>query len=160
MLREFKNYISLINQPQARFGVAVSGGIDSVVLCELCAQAGIAFFLVHCNFKLRGEESERDEQFVRLLANNYDVAVLVKEFSTEEYAARQKCSIQVAARELRYNWFAELNKQDENNYILLAHHANDNIETVVMNFFRGTGIDGLTGMSAVMHDTHCLRPLL
>ena len=160
MLREFKNYISLINQPQARFGVAVSGGIDSVVLCELCAQAGIAFFLVHCNFKLRGEESERDEQFVRLLANNYDVAVLVKEFSTEEYATRQKCSIQVAARELRYNWFAELNKQDENNYILLAHHANDNIETVVMNFFRGTGIDGLTGMSAVMHDTHCLRPLL
>lgn len=159
MLQHFKNFIASL-QPQSKFGVAVSGGIDSIVLCELCAQAGVSFFLVHCNFKLRGAESERDEQFVRLLAERYNVSVLVKGFDTEKYAAEKKISIQVAARELRYTWFAQLNEENENNYILLAHHANDNIETVLMNFFRGTGIEGLTGMPWVMHDTHCLRPLL
>jgi len=155
LLQDFKNFINSLNQPQAKFGVAVSGGIDSVVLCELCSQAGISFFLVHCNFKLRGEESERDEQFVRSLAQKYGVTVLVKEFDTEIYAVEKKCSIQMAARELRYAWFASLNKENENNYILLAHHANDNIETVLMNFFRGTGIEGLTGMPQLLPEACC-----
>jgi tRNA(Ile)-lysidine synthase len=160
LLQKFKSFISSLNQPQAKFGVAVSGGIDSVVLCELCARAGVYFFLVHCNFKLRGEESERDEQFVRSLATKYGVTVLVKEFDTEKYAAEKKCSVQVAARELRYSWFGELTKENANSYILLAHHANDDIETLLMNFFRGTGIEGLTGMPIIVHDAHCLRPLL
>ena len=160
MLQNFKNFIGSLNQPQAKFGVAVSGGIDSIVLCELCAQAGISFSLAHCNFKLRGKESNRDEQFVRSLAKKYGVTVLIKEFDTEKYSEEKKCSIQVAARELRYRWFAELTKENANSYILLAHHANDNIETVLMNFFRGTGMEGLTGMPWLIADAHCLRPLL
>ena len=159
MLQDFKNFIASPGLQHAKFGVAVSGGIDSVVLCELCAQAGIDFFLVHCNFKLRGEESERDEQFVRTLAKKYGVKILVKEFDTEKYAAENKLSIQVTARELRYQWFSDLHQQDKNTYILLAHHANDDIETVMMNFFRGTGIEGLTGMPLLSYH-YCLRPLL
>ena len=156
MLQDFKNFIASPGLQHAKFGVAVSGGIDSVVLCELCAQAGIDFFLVHCNFKLRGEESERDEQFVRTLAKKYGVKILVKEFDTEKYAAENKLSIQVTARELRYQWFSDLHQQDKNTYILLAHHANDDIETVMMNFFRGTGIEGLTGMPLLSYH-YCLR---
>jgi len=159
LLQDFKNFIASPGLQHAKFGVAVSGGIDSVVLCELCAQAGIDFFLVHCNFKLRGEESERDEQFVRTLAKKYGVKILVKEFDTEKYAAKNKLSIQVTARELRYQWFSDLHQQDKNTYILLAHHANDDIETVMMNFFRGTGIEGLTGMPLLSYH-YCLRPLL
>src|SRR4030095_15959682 len=98
------NFIASINLPHAKFGVAVSGGIDSSVLCELCAMAEIPFFLVHCNFKLRGEESERDEQFVCSLSEKYKVEILIKEFDTAKYAEENKCSIQVAARELRYQW--------------------------------------------------------
>lgn len=159
-MQDFKKFISQLNKPQAKFAVAVSGGIDSVVLCELCQQAGIEFSLAHCNFKLRGEESERDEQFVRSLAKKYAVAILVKEFETDKYASEKKYSIQVAARELRYDWFASLHEADKNSYVLLAHHANDNIETVLMNFFRGTGIEGMTGMPSMVKESFCLRPLL
>jgi tRNA(Ile)-lysidine synthase len=116
--------------------------------------------MVHCNFKLRGEESERDEQFVRSLAEKYKVNIIVKEFDTQKYAVENKCSIQVAARELRYQWFAGLHQQEKKVYILLAHHANDDIETMLMNFFRGTGLEGLTGMSSFISYNFCLRPLL
>lgn len=159
MLEDFKNFIDGLQSPHAKFGVAVSGGIDSVALCELCAQASLPFFLVHCNFKLRGEESERDEQFVRSLAQKYGTQILVKEFNTEKYSLEKKCSIQVAARELRYGWFEDLHRQNKNVYILLAHHANDDIETLMMHFFRGSGLEGLTGMPALSYN-HCLRPLL
>jgi tRNA(Ile)-lysidine synthase len=159
LLQDFKNFISSLRLPHAKYGVATSGGIDSVVLAELCVQSGISFFLIHCNFKLRGEESERDEQFVRSLAAKYEVEVLVRSFDTEKYAAEKKLSIQVAARELRYAWFAQLHTEDKNRYILLAHHANDNIETLLMNFFRGTGLEGLTGIPGMAGD-YCLRPLL
>ena len=145
LLQDFKKFISALNLPHAKFGVAISGGIDSVVLAKLCEQAAIPFFLVHCNFKLRGEESERDEQFVRSLAAKYGVAILVKAFDTEIYAAENKLSIQVTARELRYQWFAELHAEDKNRYILLAHHANDNIETLLMNFFSGYRIGRTNG---------------
>jgi tRNA(Ile)-lysidine synthase len=160
LLQNLKQFIDSLKLPHAIFGIAVSGGIDSVVLCELCAQAGIQFFLVHCNFKLRGEESERDEQFVRRLAEKYGVAIIVKEFDTEKFASENKYSIQVSARELRYRWFMQLHQEDRNIYILLAHHANDDIETVLMNFFRGTGLEGLTGMSSFISYNFCLRPLL
>jgi tRNA(Ile)-lysidine synthase len=159
LLQNFKNFIATLNLPYAKYGVAISGGIDSVVLAELCAQAKLSFFLVHCNFKLRGEESERDEQFVHSLAKKYAVEVAVKSFDTEEYASKKKLSIQVAARELRYQWFAELHAEDKNTYILLAHHANDDIETLLMNFFRGTGLEGLTGMPEMVGD-YSMRPLL
>ena len=110
LLREFRQYISQENLFSSKdtLLLAVSGGIDSVVLCELCQQAGYNFVIAHCNFQLRGEESERDEQFVRSLGEKYNKQVLVKRFETEEYAATNKVSIQVAARELRYGWFFSL----------------------------------------------------
>jgi tRNA(Ile)-lysidine synthase len=170
LLEEFIKYIHEQNlfQKKDRLLLAVSGGLDSVVLCELCHQAGFDFEIAHCNFQLRGEESERDEKFVRALSDKYDVKIFVKKFDTKEYAQRNKLSTQVAARELRYAWFDGLldasNRQpvtgnQETSYIqhrtshissctylLTAHHANDNIETLLMNFFKGTGITGLHGI--------------
>jgi tRNA(Ile)-lysidine synthase len=97
-------------QKKDRLLIAVSGGADSVVLCELCHVTGFNFEIAHCNFQLRGEESERDENFVRSLAEKYRVRVFVKRFDTNTYAENNKVSIQVAARELRYAWFDELLK--------------------------------------------------
>lgn len=141
-----------------RLLLAVSGGVDSVVLCELCHKAGFHFIVAHCNFQLRGEESERDEQFVRSLGEKYGVSVWVKKFDTEQYSMEKKVSIQVAARELRYAWFEELLHEQKANYLLTAHHADDNAETVLMNFCRGTGLQGLTGIPAVAGNIR--RPLL
>ncbi len=147
--------------PKDKLLLAVSGGVDSVVLCELCKQAGYDFIIAHCNFKLRGEESERDELFVRQLAKKYGVEVEMKKFDTEKYATEKKLSIQEAARELRYNWFKELINQLTNkpiNFLLTAHHADDNNETLLMNFFRGTGLHGLTGIPSSIN--YIRRPLL
>lgn len=172
LLLQFQNIIKQQNlfSPKDKLLIAVSGGVDSVVLCELCKQAGCDFNIVHCNFKLRGKESERDEQFVRELGKKYGVEVLVQQFDTDIYAADHKLSTQEAARELRYNWFAELvgsqkpgvvrqNPKPETRKLLLtAHHSDDNNETVLMNFFRGTGLHGLTGIPASIN--YIRRPLL
>ncbi|MBL7744964.1 MAG: tRNA lysidine(34) synthetase TilS [Chitinophagaceae bacterium] len=161
--------------PKDKLLLAVSGGVDSVVLCELCKQAEYDFIIAHCNFQLRGEESERDEQFVRMLGEKYRTEVLVKKFETEKYAADHKLSIQEAARELRYTWFEELvnnllateNSRSKETpthhspltiHLLTAHHADDNNETLLMNFFRGTGLHGLTGIP--VKTGHIRRPLL
>ena len=147
-------------------------GVDSVVLCELCKQAGFHFEIAHCNFQLRGEESERDETFVQSLGGKYETKVFIKKFDTEKYAAENKLSIQVAARELRYKWFDELidvnlsarNRKpstfniQHSTFLLTAHHANDNIETLLMNFFKGTGIKGLRGI--LPKQGKIIRPLL
>lgn len=140
--------------------LAVSGGVDSVVLCELCHQSGYNFSIAHCNFHLRGAESDRDEQFVRVLGMKYGVETFVKQFDTEKFAAENKVSTQEAARELRYAWFKELINQSDNQSInlLTAHHADDNNETVLMHFFRGTGLQGLTGIPA--SNQYIRRPLL
>ena len=140
--------------------IAVSGGVDSVVLCELCHQLNYSFSVAHCNFQLRGAESDTDEQFVKELVEKYAVPFFVQKFETEKYAAENKISIQVAARELRYSWFAELINQSTNqlNYLLTAHHADDNIETITMNFFKGSGINGLKGILPKQH--HLVRPML
>jgi tRNA(Ile)-lysidine synthase len=116
--------------------------------------------MVHCNFGLRGEESSRDETFVRSLASRYNVPVMVEHFDTSAYAAAQKISIQQAARNLRYSWFQQLLAGGVYDYLLLAHHANDNVETTLMNFFRGTGIEGLTGMPFSIPHVKGIRPLL
>ncbi|MBC7949240.1 MAG: tRNA lysidine(34) synthetase TilS [Chitinophagaceae bacterium] len=142
--------------------IAVSGGVDSVVLCELCRRSGYDFTIAHCNFQLRGEESERDEEFVRDLASKYGVDVLVKKFETGEYATKYRLSIQEAARNLRYTWFTELTIHNSA-LTLTAHHADDNAETVLMNFCRGTGLHGLTGIPAIgSHSSipYLRRPLL
>jgi len=143
-----------------RFLLAVSGGVDSVVLCELSKLAGLNFSIAHCNFKLREEESFRDEQFVRQLAGNYSAGVFVKEFDTALFAKENQVSVQEAARLLRYQWFDALREKEGFSFTLLAHHANDNIETLLMNFFRGTGLEGLTGMEEHSAYSNCLRPLL
>jgi tRNA(Ile)-lysidine synthase len=161
IVKKFREFFKERNLLQSTFLAAVSGGIDSVVLCELCRQSGIQFSIAHCNFQLRGEESERDEQFVRDLATKYGVDVQVKHFDTSAYAEQQKISIQEAARELRYDWFVELRKAMGFSATLLAHHADDNIETLMMNFFRGTGLRGLTGMpEGNLDEKFFLRPLL
>jgi tRNA(Ile)-lysidine synthase len=140
--------------------LAVSGGIDSVVLCELCKQAGFPFAIAHCNFKLRGEESERDAAFVQQLAAGYQVPFYKKEFETQIYATTHKLSIQEAARELRYGWFGDLLTTHHSplTYLVTAHQLDDNIETMLMHFFRGTGIQGLRGMLPKQGTT--VRPLL
>ena len=148
--------------------LAVSGGVDSVVLCELLHRTGFQFVIAHCNFRLRNEESERDSEFVRGLAKKYGVRFFVKEFDTNSYASENKLSIQEAARELRYEWFNKIIKTDIStaadrelptaNWILTAHHGDDNIETMLMNFFRGTGIQGLRGI--LPKQGKLVRPLL
>src|SRR6476659_10257630 len=110
LLQRFKEFIAqqhLFHQ-RDKLILAVSGGVDSVVLCELCKQAGYNFIIAHCNFQLRGKESERDKEFVKALGEKYKVEVLVKDFDTEKYAQENKKGIQEAARDLRYGWFAEI----------------------------------------------------
>jgi tRNA(Ile)-lysidine synthase len=142
-----------------KFLLAVSGGVDSVVLCDLFDKAGLDFIIAHCNFQLRGEESDRDELFVKHLGERYGKEVFVKRFETYTYASDNKVSTQVAARDLRYKWFRTLAFDEKKaDLIVTAHHADDNIETVVMNFFRGTGLKGLIGMDAEY--LKIFRPLL
>ncbi|MCO6498049.1 MAG: tRNA lysidine(34) synthetase TilS [Chitinophagaceae bacterium] len=139
--------------------LAVSGGADSVALAELCFLSGYRFEIAHCNFQLRGEESERDEKFVRSLAERYGVPLHCRKFDTEAYADEHKVSIQVAARELRYRWFDELmDSMEPPVWLLTAHHAEDNVETLLMNFFKGTGIQGLQGIR--LKSGRIIRPLL
>lgn len=147
--------------------VAVSGGIDSIVLVDLLQQLHFSFSIAHCNFELRGEESERDELFVTALAKRYDKPLFVQKFNTQLFAEASKLSIQEAARKLRYDWFSELissrqltieNQTANNNFIVTAHQANDNIETLLLNFFRGTGISGLHGIPP--KQGNIIRPLL
>ncbi|TXG35279.1 tRNA lysidine(34) synthetase TilS [Seonamhaeicola maritimus] len=151
MLEPFKNHIlynlSFLNN--ARLLIAISGGVDSVVLTHLCYQLGLDISLAHCNFNLRGKESDGDEEFVVQLADNLDIEAFTESFNTEGYASENKMSIQMAARELRYYWFDELAQQLGFDYILTAHHADDNLETFLINFSRGTGLDGLTGIPEV-----------
>lgn len=133
-------------QQKDRLLLAVSGGVDSVVLCALCKQAGYNFAIAHCNFKLRGAASDSDEKFVQALAASYNVDFYVTVFNTTAIAVTTKKSIEETARELRYNWFKSLCVENDYQYIVTAHHADDNIETVMMHFFRGTGIKGLRGI--------------
>lgn len=138
--------------------VAVSGGVDSVVLAHLCKKAKLDFSLAHCNFNLRYEESDADEIFVEDLADALDVNVFTQSFDTEKYAEEAKISIQMAARDLRYDWFDQLSATFKFDYILTAHHANDNIETFLINLVRGTGLEGLTGIKA--ENDKIIRPLM
>ena len=138
--------------------IAISGGVDSVVLTHLCHDLKLNFSLAHCNFNLRGEESKADEEFVMELGEQLDVEVFIQNFDTKAYSESHKTSIQMAARELRYHWFADLAEQLDYNFILTAHHADDNLETFIINFTRGTGLNGLKGIPEV--NENIVRPLL
>ena len=142
----------------SRILIAISGGVDSVVLAHLCKKANLDIALAHCNFHLRGKESEGDEAFVMELADALEIEVFIEGFETEAYARNKKISIQMAARELRYHWFEELRETLSFDYIFTAHHANDNLETVLINLVRGTGLEGLTGIPE--WNGAILRPLL
>ncbi|MBR4391188.1 MAG: tRNA lysidine(34) synthetase TilS [Bacteroidales bacterium] len=138
--------------------LAISGGIDSMVLADLLLKAKADFVLAHCNFHLRGEESDDDEQFVRDYAERNGLTLYVKQFDTTCYAKEQGLSIEMAARELRYAWFEELRQQLGYEYIAVAHHADDQLETFFINLLRGAGIRGLKGMQPV--NGNIIRPLL
>ncbi len=160
MLKSFDSHIDahLEFLKDTRLLIAISGGVDSVVLAHLCSKLNLNFALAHCNFNLRGEESNADEDFVLDVAEQLEVEVFIENFDTQSYADEHKRSIQMAARELRYDWFAELAKQLQFDYILTAHHADDNLETFLINFTRGTGLNGLTGIPMI--NDNIVRPLL
>lgn len=138
--------------------LAVSGGKDSVLMAHLFKLAGFDFGIAHCNFNLRADESQRDESFVRMLAGSLGVPFYVTHFKTKEYAAKQRISTQMAARDLRYNWFEEIREANHYNFIALAQHQDDAIETVLLNLTRGTGIAGLHGI--LPKRDKLIRPLL
>jgi tRNA(Ile)-lysidine synthase len=191
LLQKLQQYIKANNlfSPKDKLLIALSGGMDSVVLCELCRQTGYDFEIAHCNFQLRGEESNRDEAFVKALGEKYGVKTHTKTFDTAAVAKEQRKGIEETARDLRYGWFREIMTNDEEqmvndkgrmtnderstkevlassnlqiikspNYLLTAHHSDDNIETAMMNFFRGTGIKGLRGI--LPQQGNIIRPLL
>ncbi len=151
-------------RPSCRLLLAVSGGIDSVVMTDLFYKSGFDFAIAHCNFKLRSQESDRDETFVATISKKYNKEIFVKKFETEIFAAENKISTQEAARELRYKWFAEiriqLSKSTGLAYTAIAHNADDNIETALMFFLRGSGVHGLTGMTELNEEKKIIRPLL
>ncbi len=138
--------------------LAISGGIDSVVLAHLFNKLKINFSFAHCNFRLRGVESDLDEQFVKDLSNNYKIKTHVTSFNTENYAKSKKTSTQLAARELRYNWFHQILDEYKYNKLATAHHADDNLETFLINLTRGTGLEGFTGIPEKTNKL--IRPLL
>ena len=143
---------------ESKFLLACSGGIDSVVLVLLCHELNLDFSIAHCNFGLRGKESEEDAEWVKQLGTKIQRYTYIKRFETDDYAFKNKVSIQVAARELRYAWFEELRQIHQLKYCITAHHADDNLETFLINLSRGTGLRGLMG---IPEKTETLaRPLL
>lgn len=160
MISQFKNHINtnLSFLYESKLLIAVSGGIDSVVLVHLLNQLNLDISLAHCNFNLRGLESDKDEAFVNNLAEQLGLEVFIQNFDTENYAKQHKLSIQMAARELRYKWFEELRYQLDYDYILTAHHSDDNLETFLINLSRGTGLEGLSGIPVI--NEAIVRPML
>lgn len=138
--------------------LAFSGGVDSAVLAELLHQAGIPFAIAHCNYQLRGKEADDDEAFAANTARKYKVTFFCERFDTGKYAVENKLSIQAAARQLRYDWFATILKKNKLDAVATAHHKNDVVETMLINFTRGTGIAGLHGI--LPKQDGLIRPLL
>lgn len=138
--------------------LATSGGLDSMVMVDLFRKLPFEIAMAHCNFQLRGLESFGDQDFVENYAKANEIPLFITQFDTEAFAKDYKLSIQVAARELRYSWFYELLETKNYDYILTAHHADDNLETFIVNLVRGTGIDGLTGIPA--QNEKVIRPFL
>ncbi len=160
MLQRFRQFISanqLISKSTYVLA-AVSGGKDSVTMCELLHLAGINFGIAHCNFQLRGTDSDLDEEFVRKLATHYKVPFFSHRFETETFAKDNRISIQMAARDLRYAWFRKLASENGFESIATAHHLNDVFETILLNLTRGTGYAGLQGIQP--RNGNIIRPLL
>lgn len=160
MLEKFQNHITK-NFPflnEKKLLLATSGGIDSMVMVDLFKKLSFEIAIAHCNFQLRGIESFGDQNFVKDYASNNEIIVYITQFDTKAFAKDYKLSTQVAARELRYNWFHELLETENYDYILTAHHSDDNLETFLINLVRGTGLEGLTGIPSI--NEKIIRPLL
>ena len=138
--------------------LAVSGGIDSMVLMRLCIEMKMDISVAHCNFTLRGDESDTDEDFVKSQTDKLQIPIFIKKFDTKKIAEKEKSSIQVVARNLRYEWFNTLLIKNDYDYILTAHHLDDSLETFLINFTRGSGLNGLTGIP--QQNVSIVRPLL
>jgi tRNA(Ile)-lysidine synthase len=160
MFEEFKSYIKKNNlfRKHDRILMAVSGGIDSMVMSHLFIRLGTEKGIAHCNFSLRGEESDLDEDLVRNFAEKNSIPFYSIRFNTLEHASANGISVQMAARELRYEWFEKIRLEDNFSLTAVAHNLNDNIETMLINLTRGTGLTGLSGMKPA-GDT-IIRPLL
>ena len=160
MLKLLEYYIQehLLFTPTDRILVAVSGGIDSVILCFLLKELGADFGMAHCNFQLRGAESDLDAVFVKGLAKELNVKYYSTKFNTEKLANQEGTSIQIIARELRYNWLEDIRQAMNYDFIATAHHTNDSIETALYNLAKGSGIRGVRGILP-KHD-YIIHPLL
>ncbi|MCZ8090211.1 tRNA lysidine(34) synthetase TilS [Flavobacterium sp.] len=160
MLKKLQNHINLNLSflKEKKLLLAVSGGIDSMVLVHLCHQLELDFAVAHCNFQLRGNESEGDENFVKSQIEKLQIPLFTQKFETATFAKEQKLSIQVVARKLRYDWFYSLLANHNFDFILTAHHLDDSVETFLINFTRGSGLDGLTGIPE--QNDKIVRPLL
>ncbi|MBT3622266.1 MAG: tRNA lysidine(34) synthetase TilS, partial [Flavobacteriales bacterium] len=160
MKNKVQNYILLksLFLKEDKLVLGISGGADSVCLMHILLSLNYDFELAHCNFNLRGKESEEDESFVKELAEKYQLKIHLKQFDTEGYATENKISTQMAARDLRYAWFNDLLLTQNANHIAIAHHANDDVETFFINLIRGSGIKGLLGISEKTNSI--VRPLM
>ena len=160
MFLKFQNHISTQFPflQKAKMLIAVSGGLDSMVLLDLISKTNIEFAVAHCNFQLRGDESEGDENFVKSYCNENSIQGFFQKFDTKQFAEDEKLSIQVAARKLRYEWFYELLVTENFDFVATAHHLDDQLETFLIHFSRGTGLDGLTGIPS--QKDKIIRPLL
>ncbi len=161
MLKKFLQFVSsnqLFNPDSDKILLAVSGGPDSVVMCDLAFRASLKFAICHINFQLRGEDSLLDEVFVKSLAEKYNVKFFVKRFDTLKYALENNLSVEMAARELRYAEFQRIMKDDSFLFTAVAHQKDDAIETFFLNLLRGAGINGLTGIK--LKNDKIIRPLL
>jgi tRNA(Ile)-lysidine synthase len=160
MLNEFNKYISehkLVNRGE-RILLALSGGIDSMVMAYMFLHSGYETGIAHCNFSLRAEESDKDEEMVMQYAAKHNIPFYTTRFNTKTFARKNGLSVQMAARELRYEWFETIRRENIYDKIAVAHNLNDNIETVLINLVRGTGIIGLTGMKPL--NNRIIRPIL
>lgn len=160
MLTKLQNHIDK-NFPflkDCKLFVAVSGGIDSVVLLHLLHQLHYKIVVLHCNFSLRDSESDADENFIKMLCKELKIPIHVQKFDTKQFAFDYKLSIQLAARRLRYDWFYELLEKQKFDYVVTAHHLDDSLETFLINLIRGTGLEGLTGIPS--QNDKIIRPLL
>ncbi|MBK0401761.1 tRNA lysidine(34) synthetase TilS [Adhaeribacter sp. BT258] len=160
MLEKIASYIkeNKLAEASAKIIVTVSGGLDSVVLADVLHKLKYEIAIAHCNFGLRGEESEADELFVKKLAKKYEVPFYSEHFSTQAFADEHGLSIQMAARQLRYSWFEKLRQELGFDFIATAHHQNDTLETILLNLTRGTGLAGLHGIPP--KNGNLIRPLL
>ncbi|OFX27408.1 MAG: tRNA lysidine(34) synthetase TilS [Bacteroidetes bacterium GWA2_31_9b] len=160
MLDRFQNYILKNNLclKTDKILLGVSGGIDSIIMFHLFRMSGYHFAIAHCNFQLRDRESDEDEEFVKNLAENFNIPFFNTRFNTKSIATEEGISIQMAARDLRYEWFVEIRKSKGFEYIAIAHNSDDQIETFFINLARGTGIKGLTGIKN--KSGKIIRPLL